>query len=307
MKVKYSYYEPNKGFEEIQAQIYKSATTRYGTQIAITAEQIQQRYETENTDPKGVRYALKENGNPLAYIQTRVTEADENTERRTWIGYPWIVEGCPTEVQEKLFNEMFEYVKQRDPDNEIVMGYFPDCWKECVFFAKSKGYEVIDKGFQYIIDVQKASRVDLLSYSARIATLDDLDALVELSKADPSLKSAFLNEEARVSYFKDHVLPDGHTILLSKDNQLICAGAPLKGLREDGIVVRFSTTRSGFEDATKALLIEISKHLVEIGWLDDPLINESRRSRLNHEDQISMIKELGGKIQGTFSLFGLKT
>lgn len=302
MKVKYSYYEPNKGFEELQAQIYNEYAKKYERYGIATAEQIRQRYESEKPDPKGIRYALKEDSSPLAYIQTRVTELTGDTKRRTWIGYPWAAEDCP-EVQEKLYSEMWEYIKQRDPENEIVMGFLSDCFTEPISFAKSKGFEIIDKGYQYAIDVQRASKEETQGYTVRMGTIKDLDALIELCKSDPDLRNAFPNEEAWISYFKDRVLPDGHTILISKDNQLVCAGAPLRGAIAGGIIVRFLATRPDYEDSRKALLIGISKHNIETGWQDDPLLINVG----NQEDLIAMVKELGGTIFDTQILFGLKS
>ena len=302
MKVNYSYYEPNKGFEKLQAQIYNEFTKKYERHSTTTSEQIRQRYETEIPDPKRIRYSFKEDGSPLAYIQTRVTEATENTKRRTWIGYPWAAEDCP-EVQEKLYSEMFEYIKQRDPENEIVMGYISDCFTEPISFAKSKGFEIIDEVVQYAIDVQKASEIESQGFTVRIATIEDLDALVELVKSDPDTKDAFPNEEAWISYFKDRVLPDGHTVLLLKDNQLVCAGAPLKGLVEDGIIIRFSAVRPGFEDARKDLIVEISKHNIESGWQDYSLLMYPG----TQEDQKAFLKKLGATIYVTQILFGLKS
>ena len=302
MKVNYSYYEPNKGFEKLQAQIYNEFTKKYERHATAIAEQIQQRYETEKPDPKGIKYAFKEDGSPLAYIQTRVTEATEQNKRRTWIGYPWAAEDCP-EVQEKLYSEMFEYVKQRDPENEIVMGYISDCFTEPISFAKSKGFEIIDEAIQYAIDVKKASKIESQGFKVRIATIEDLDALIELCKSDPNLEDAFPNEEAWISYFKDRVLPDGHTILISKDDQLIGAGAPLKGVVEGGILIRFSAVRPGFEDARDALIVEISKHNVESGWQDYSLLMYPG----NQEDKIAMVEELEGTVFDTQILFGLKS
>jgi len=276
-------------------------TKKYEIRVTATAESIQQRYENEKPDSKGIRYAFKEDGSPLAYIQTRVTEANENTKRRTWIGYPWAVEECP-DVQEKLYNEVFEYVKQRDPENEIVMGYFSDNFTESVSFAKSKGFEIIDKGYQYAIDVQEASKEEISGCTVRMATMDDLKVLIELCKSDSNLKNAFPNEEAWISYFKDRVLPDKHTVMILKDNQLVCAGAPLEGITEDGLIVRFLATRPGYENLRKALLIEISKHNIETGWHDKPLLIYVG----NQEDLIATVKEIGGTIRDTQILFGLK-
>ena len=107
MKVVYCDYEPNKGLEEIQAQIYNTATKGSG-ELQVTAEKILQRYEEEEPDPKGIKYALKEDGTPLAYIQTRISTGPD----RWWIGYPWTMPDCAIEVQETHFSKVYTYIKE---------------------------------------------------------------------------------------------------------------------------------------------------------------------------------------------------
>lgn len=299
LKVIYRHYEAEKGLEELQAQIYNSATKDLPRSTPASAEQILQRYRTENIDPKAVRYALKEDGSPLAYVQTRVTSNPEG-EKTTWIGYPWGIPGCPPEVQEKLWAEAFEYVKNRVLEEmeeaKFIIGFFNEAWENQIAFAKDKGFEEEDRGYQYGLDVRKASEAAHPGYSTRIANENDLTALIELCKADPALRGAFPNEDAWISYFKDKVLPDGNTILLfNEKGRLICVGAPLHGFSEDGVIVRFSATLPNYESAWKTLLVQISKRCIEQGWEDLPLLFFGDTER----ERSTIAEELGATIRTT--------
>ena len=66
MNVIYKFWEPNKGLEEHQATIYNKSTNN-----SVTAQSIVDRLGREKIDQKTVRYALTEDGKPLAYIQAR--------------------------------------------------------------------------------------------------------------------------------------------------------------------------------------------------------------------------------------------
>jgi hypothetical protein len=62
--------------------------------------------------------------------------------------------------------------------------------------------------------VQKASQIESPPFDRRIANENDLDLLVELAKVDEGLSQGFPDEDAMISYFRDRVLPDGHTVVL---------------------------------------------------------------------------------------------
>lgn len=299
MNVQYFYYKPDSGFEEIQATIYNEALRKYGKYVSVTTDQIKQRYKSENPDPLGIRYAIKDDQTPLAYIQTRVTEGE--TEKRTYLGYPWAINDCPPKVQEKLFDEMLEFIKSRDPESTIVMGYWLDTWTDPIKFAKKKEFIVIDENPQYILDPLKVSKSSYVSYTSRIATEEDLNIIVNLIKSDPIVNIFFPNEAAISSYLKDRVLPDGHTILIFKDDLLVCSGAPLKGFSEDGVILRFSSVIPDFENAWNALIIEICKNMILQGW-QEPLLLSTRGSKTRED----FIKALDGGIHQNQLLFGLE-
>ncbi|MFW9994554.1 MAG: hypothetical protein ACFFD4_21095 [Candidatus Odinarchaeota archaeon] len=302
MKVNYRYYEPDKGLEEIQAKIYNNEWKKSPKSAfqEVTAEGIKQRFLAEKKDPKLARYALKEDGTPLAYIQATI--ADNTDPPQSWIGYPWAMDDCPVEIQEKLFSEMLEFVRDKYPDNEIVMGFFTNTWQRQVSFAESKGFTLKDTAYFYKIHTTKVSKDTDQEFEVKIGDLDDVDALIELCKSDPNLKEAFPDDESWISYFKDRVLPEGHTIIVLKDGQLVCAGAPLKGFSKDGIIVRFTAIRPGFQKAWKTLLREIALHCNEQGWEEPLLFNSFRDKELAGE----MAEEFRAEIRDTQVLFGLK-
>ncbi len=298
MKVQYTFYKPKKGLEEIQATIYNEALRKYGKGVTVTAEQIKQRYDSEKPDPKGIRYAFKDDDTPLAYIQTRVTEGDD--EKRTYIGYPWVINECPLEVQEKLFDEMLKYIKTRDTNSKIVMGLLRDSWIDAIEFTKSKGFMLVDENPQYSIDVSKVNNVEQTKYLSRKATEDDLNIMVDLIKSDPIANKFFPNDEAISGYFKNSVLPDGHTILIFCEDQLVSSGAPLKGFFQDGVILRFSSLRPKFEDAWNILIVEICKHMCKENW-QEPFFISTRGS----DEREEFIKNLGGIKDHTMLLFEL--
>ncbi|MHA2296451.1 MAG: hypothetical protein ACXAEU_00575 [Candidatus Hodarchaeales archaeon] len=299
MKVTYRHYEPDKGLEELQARIYNDMLRRNpGTAFAaVTAEQIKKRFIGENKGPEGAKYALKEDGSPLAYIQTSMG----GNPTQTWIGYPWAMEDCPAEVQEKLFEEMLEYNREKYPDNEIVMGYLSGSWKKQVAFAKSKGFVVSDTAYFHELDPEEIDREPDQEYTTRIANQDDLDILVELSRADPELNAEFPSDEARIGYFKGRVLADGHAVLVFKDDQLVCASAPLRGFYT-GIFPRFAGIRPGHEKTWRKLLIEMAVHCKEQGWKEPLLLTSFVKWKLTE----SIVKELGASLVDTQILFSLK-
>ncbi len=299
MKIIYRYYEPDQGFEELQAQIYNDELQRNPSSAfgKTSAEQIKQRYMNEKKDKFGVRYALDEEEKPLAYIQTTVTE----TPAQTWIGYPWALEHCPVEVQDFLFDEMLDYVSNKYPENEIVMGYFTETWKRQTEFAKNKGFTLKDTAFFYSLDTTQVNKESTHEFSVKMGTIDDIPILIDLCKTDPNIKEAFPNNEAWNSYFADRVVPDNHAVLFFKENLLVAAGAPLRGYIDDGIIVRFTAIRPGFEDTWKLLLREIALHCSEQQWKEPLLFN----SFTNKDTATEVAANLGAHLRDTQVLFVL--
>jgi hypothetical protein len=296
LKVIYRYYEPNQGLEEIQARLFTQASGENAT-----ADQIRQRYETEKTNPALIRYAFsEEEEKPLAYIQARIEE-----NKAIAIGYPWAIPECPPEVQEKLFDEMLEFIKQKNPS---AINYWLNVkWEKQIEFFKRKGFVRTIEGFRYEFDIEFVSQLNNSDseFSSRIASDDDLFALVDLAKVDLELKR-FFTKEWLTNYFKDKVLKDGHCVLVFKNDRLVCASAPLRDYsqsrKRNFILLRFTATIPGFEAAWRKLIIAVAKECVSTGWTDVPLeVNSSNESLVSQ-----YIMDLNPNIIPTYDLYALK-
>jgi len=281
MKVQYKKWESGQGLEEIQAQIYTEVSG-----LPARAEQIGPRNDDRGAD--ATRYALTEDGKPLAYV-TSVTGGDEPW--RGFIGYPWSVKNCPREVKDKLFAELLDHIYSIDGIKQIrtavVMG--SKTAKEQIDYFKEKGFVESEQYYLYTkdLDIKKSAAIDVkkkfegkeAELSSRVATEKDIPALIELCLSDPSIRGAFPNEDAFTRYFKDRVLKDGHCVMLFDGDKLVAASAPLKFVPDGNIlrgdeeryIMRFTATRPGYEFSWNRLAIEIAKECKSAGMTEYPL------------------------------------
>ncbi len=139
MNVEYRHYAPNQGLEEQQAKVFNEAAK---PPILATGKAIQERYELENVDPKTIRYAMTADGTMPAYCQAR----DYPALGETHIGYPWALPQCPSDVQEKLFDELLAYLKERKEPLTIRTPVALD-WDIQIAFFKKTGWFVSDQNF----------------------------------------------------------------------------------------------------------------------------------------------------------------
>ncbi len=277
MKIIYRTYEPDQGLDELQARIYTEASG-----LPVQAEQIRQR--NLSRQPEMTRYALTDKGEPLAYITARDSSSELG---RTYIGYPWTMQGTPIEVQTKLFNGMFDYLKNREKTLEIATTIVltAKIADQQFDFFHSKGFVEKNRLYRYNLDFDaievstwKKSK-EISNFTSRGATIDDLHLLIELSQADAFLNPAFPTPEARKIYFKDRVLKDGHAVIVFDNSQPVAASALLRLKpnqlfltgKEERIVMRFTAIRSGFRHAWKRLLIAMANEVQAAGWAKIPL------------------------------------
>ncbi|MFX1564319.1 MAG: hypothetical protein ACFFDP_13530, partial [Promethearchaeota archaeon] len=277
MKIKYCHWEPGKGLEDIQAKIYSEASG-----LPVRAEQI--RVRNMSRDPMMTRYALTEAGAPLAFITSR----DSTSRRgRTYIGYPWTMPGVPVDVQEKLYNELFAFLRKRKGTEEIattVVLTAKIADKQFAYWAK-KGFVEDERLYRYNLDfdVDEISKwklsPKLKALDSQVATTEDLKHLYELSQVDPLLAGEFSTEDAREGYFKNRVLRDGHAVILFDKRKAVAASAPLR-IEPDNlfligdeprVIMRFTAIRPGYHYAWKRLVYEIAKETKAAGWSDIPL------------------------------------
>ena len=109
-KIVYRNWEPDQGLEDIQAKMYTEVSG-----LPASADEIRER--NLRRDPQMTRYALTEDGKPLAYVTSRDSGSEIG---RTYIGYPWAMPDCPKEAQEKIFNELMDFLKERETTSDIA-------------------------------------------------------------------------------------------------------------------------------------------------------------------------------------------
>lgn len=277
MKVQYKNWETGKKYEEVQAKIYTEVSG-----IPANAEQIGPRNDQRGAE--ATRYALTKEGEPLAYITSDV--GDEN-DGEVLIGYPWSLPGCPTEVKDKLLNDMIDYWKKKENIHTIVTSVVlqSKTKDDQMAFFKERGFVEDESGFAFTkdFDVEKTIKKEFDgpagSLKAKVATDDDLDTLIALTKTDPRMSTAFPNDDAYEPYFKDRVLKDGHAVILFDGETAVAASAPLL-FKPDGqilqgdeerVVMRFTSIKPGHSYAWKRLLVEVAKAAKDAGWNKTPI------------------------------------
>ncbi len=299
MKIQYKYYEKNAGFEELQAQIYNANNP--DSPQPVKAEEIVKRFENEKIDPKTVRYALNEKGEPLAYVQAR----DYPEPKETHLGYPWALPGCPTEVQNKIFDEMLAYIKTRDTGFEIRVNVSSNNEQQMNFVKTKVELEEKSRSYRREIDVKKVSEMSLEEgkYSIRKATKDDVQILVNLIKEDGRYTSQFSADEEIAKYFSERVLPDDHCYLVFQEEKLVRATAPLitklPGDSEERLILRFHSFLPETEQAFKSHMIAIAKECVDTGLDTKPLSlfegpNDSELVKTTIQDLAPIHSEIQG-------------
>jgi hypothetical protein len=281
MKVVYKVWEPDQGLEDIQARLFSEASG-----IPERAEVIRQR--NLQRAPEMTRYALTEDGEPLAYVTARDSSSGEG---RTYIGYPWKMPDCPEEVQLKIFDELLSYLDKREETKEIgttiiTRSRLREVQEE---FFTQRGFEEDERIFTYILplDVVETTKLKVSEKGAALkskaATEKDIDHLVEIFMAEEGLRNQVANEEAARSYFTERVLQTGHAVLLYDGDKVVASTAPLRfqpdGNRvrgdEERIIMRFTAIRPGYEYAWTRLLVEMAKACKKAGWTDVPIQAES--------------------------------
>jgi predicted nuclease of predicted toxin-antitoxin system len=273
LEVVYKKWNDEEGLEEIQAEIYTEASGLPANAWQIKARNIQRGEDS-------TRYALTEDGKPLAYVTSDIDFED----REALIGYPWKMPDCSPEVQEKIFNEQLEYLENLEDVDAIMTAVVLDSKiseKQLEWF-ESRGFKPEDSVYQYSanVDVEKAANMKVegkaADYYSIVATMDDIDILVELCMSDENLNQAFPDEDGFRQYFEDRVFEVKSPIILFDGEKPVAASAPLKlqpdgGIvrgKEERIVMRFQAIRAGYAHAWYKLFVEFAKYCKEIGWTD---------------------------------------
>lgn len=289
MEIKFKHYAPEQGLEKIQAQLYSDYLNRmpYSVFRAPTEDTIKQRIDQEKKDPKFIQFAFDENKNPLAYIQVSISE----NPNRIWIGYPWHIEECPKDVVETIFTNILTYAKQIYPDNQVVMGFITETWEEPSKFARDKGFKPCDTLEFYSVDLVHVPTFSSTKYQYRIATDQDVEALVNLAWIDTELKKAFPNKEGFRDYFAKEVIPTNELIMLFEKDVLVAATAPLRFFYKANMM-RFTALHPDYKDAWFYLVEALATTLLEKGE-NEPLLFTTYENWDTLEEKV---RQLEGKL-----------
>lgn len=277
MDVKYKKWKSGEGLEEVQARIYTEVSG-----IPARAEEIGPRNDERGTEAS--RYAFSKEGEPLAYITSLVSDEALG---RIHIGYPWSLPNCPVEVKDKLLSDIITHYKGQETTKQIRTSVvLASKTKDAqIEFFEKRGFVEDEKAYRFAkdYDIVKTSKLELSGSEAnlkcKIATDDDLDTLIELTKADPYMSQAFPNDDAYVPYFKDRVLKDGHAVILYDGDKAVAASAPLLFKPdgrlldgdEDKVIMRFTSLLPGYTYAWSRLLVEVAKEAKKAGLKDYPI------------------------------------
>lgn len=261
MEVVYKTYEPDKGYEKIQAEIYNNAVKKYNGQ-PVTAESIAQRLKSFDPpqDTNGLFFAFTKDDKPLSYIQYRFYE-----KTKLYIGHAWAVEDCPKEVQQEMYNKIFDYVTKKYPDNkEIYLGYVFDHFSDAVEMIKAQGFEHYNSITFYSVKLEDLTKLEAdPKYSGREATMDDFETLITLS-LNSNVSS--MGEITLRSYFKDKVLKDGNCVILFEGDKAIASTAILEGFFDGKeSLTRFVALHNDHLDSYKSLLVYLAKYALSKG------------------------------------------
>ena len=176
---------------------------------------------------------------------------------------------------------------------------------EGIEFFESKGFIQQIRGVTYIFNLQKIKEHPLepSKYTTHLATQEDVEILVEIGTIDKELQQAGLTGEWLKNYFETKVLTDGHCIMVKEKGKIVCASAPLRDPHRselNHIILRFTATRPGYEDAWPYLIVEIAKECIKAGW-DQPLhVNLEDASKV-----ANILLPLEPKISESFHLYVL--
>lgn len=256
LKIIYKIYQPDKGYEEIQAKIYNHNSGRN-----VTGKEIQERFEREKVDPNSIRYAFNEDMKPLAYVQAR----DYPQMGEIHIGYPWALPDCPIEVQEKLFDDLFEYMMNRKTELKLKMSVLNE--DKYLHFINRKDFKKEREFFNYDVSIKDGLQIDpeLQGYSSRYAKKEDFKDIV-----DTYINGFFNGDENRRQQIESIITRafERDVLILMFKNQKLIGGASFSKNDPPEEFIRPGPffTLPDFEDCIITLIQKISTHVKENNW-----------------------------------------
>lgn len=267
--INYKKYEEDKGFEKFQAQIYNAVIQKYDGQ-PVTAEAIRKRLQDHKPtqDKNGITFAFNGDNDPIAYIQYR-----EYTGGKVRIGYPWAIDGTPVEVQDKLFYDLLEYLKNKYPDKEeFYLGNLNYAYTE-VHDKIVNHYHFDEHSWFafYTIENQSLSKItipDNISYQE--VHQSSLDIICNVCLKDPSFDD--MGKEGIKTFFNTRIFSEENsktatTVLLERNNQPVGLIAVTESMQKDkkNSQVRIIALEDGDNSLYEYLLGALGKTLLGKG------------------------------------------
>jgi hypothetical protein len=273
MEVEYRKFQPNEGLEELQAEIYVNGLTRIPDleypvpPVEEVVQQIKERNENDPPDINAMRYALTKDGKPLAYVQSHVANRLNATE----ISYPHAMENCPPEVQNQLFTDVLEYIKERDKDKGedhiiIAGGVYNSKRKTEIEFLKSHGFKVDRKYITYRYKPDPIEFEGEEKFTVRKGDLnnkDDFATLMDLGQVDETAVAAFPKEE-NLKRFYENIQNRPLKVIMIFEEDLIVASGAIRAEEGQNPTVQYTFYRPGYEPAWKLLMTKIAKKAYDI-------------------------------------------
>jgi hypothetical protein len=210
---------------------------------------------------KSIHCILTDKHEPITYILLQ-----DYFNNELHIGYPLTLPNLSTEVQNKFFNDVYNYIKKYRSNKEIRF-YVPVEHKNTIDFFIKKGLIIKSELLRHEFELLTLSNFSISekSIKSRLANKADLRFLIDLIKSDTQFKGLLSEINGITEYIERSVLDTGRTLLIFKQEKLIGAVMPVLD-EEDDIVLEFYAIRSGNEVAWKPLLISLAKLCVLFGW-----------------------------------------
>jgi hypothetical protein len=288
--------DPSINFDKVQVDIYNSVVKEY-TGNTVSEEFVKERIERDKFDHKGMMYAFSQDNKPLAYIRYYLYPSGS-----LYIGYPWSTPDCSPEIQEKLFEELKKYIKERYPDRKNArMGYTDNRIKPFHDFARKHNLEKNGWEVTFHIDVEEYSKMDFDDYIYREAKETDIEQLVQLAMEDFDFigQEEYLSENQTRKYFTKEIFPNVISVFLLKGTEIIgVAGAWRNRPRDNSKITRikYESMKKKYANERFYLYVALTKLLKEKGLTDEKIFIDKDRKEQDLIEKLrnSSAEEKGG-------------
>jgi L-amino acid N-acyltransferase YncA len=209
-------FDPNR-LEELakeQTAIYNAAIAKFPNTTPADVENVIQRFKRDTFDQSRMFYAY--DGDTMVGYAGLTGRDQEQNERG--IGYPWLAEGTDLSVRDLLYEAMIK--KCKDEGTQRLRGFGAPDFAEISDYFKAKGFKVVQEYLVHAKELVK-NEIQLPSgYEIRNLEREDLEAVEEVSKNDPKMKSPF--DASQYAQFMENTnyIPE-NSIVAEKDGEIV--------------------------------------------------------------------------------------